>query len=322
MIRKIEYNVRWFVPSVLLLLFFVQTALSEGLPTVNNVFESLIQAVEQDDNEAYCVARSAALELDERQFDALLNVLEKVETWQALAIQGGLRVRRQNPELATQFDKHLDWLRNNTAPARMGPIFHWRDERNMFASSEGDWLRYEAILTEKADLPMDAMGIPGWIAFRRAVFSGGALHADDMKFRIIMLRDVPGWIPYGHILGRLPTSIRRSSDKVDTYVPELVEHYKQIRQEMTNDSTAPVSIEPRPTISTFYRLIEAIAEADTDVAIPALNQIRKFEQTTGTEIQSRLKAQGVKPWRNPRVEKIFEKLDGLIEKRQKTADNQ
>ncbi len=280
---QIKHNMRWFVPAVMLLLS-EHMALCGMPPTVNNVFRPLTHAVEQDDNEAYHAARATALELDEQEFDILINALEKTETWQALAMQGGLRVRRQHPGLAVQFDKHLDWLRNNPVAARMGPLFHWRDERSMFASSEGDWLRYEAVLTAKADMQTDAMGIPGWIAFRRSVFNGGARHADDLRFLIMMLRDVPGWTHYGQVAANLSFSVQRSSSGVDEYVPELVEHYKRNRKGKVFVSREMPPF--RPDMFIFYSLARAIAEADTDVALPALTQIREFEQTTGEDIQS------------------------------------
>ncbi len=170
----------------------------------------------------------------------------------------------------------------------MGPLFHWRDERNMFASSDGDWLRYEAVLTAKVDLQTDARGIPGWIAFRRSVFNGGARHADDMRFLMMMLRDVPGWTHYGQVAANLPFSVQRSSHSVDEYVPELVEHYKRNRKGKVYVSR---ELPPfRPNMLIFYSMARAIAEADTEVALAALKQIREFEQTTGEEIQSHASA--------------------------------
>ncbi len=99
---KIKYNMRLFVPAVMIF-FIAGIALSEAAPTVQKVFEVLTHAVQQDDNDVYRTARSVALELDERQFDALLDMFEKAGTWQALAMQGGLRIRRENPDLAADF---------------------------------------------------------------------------------------------------------------------------------------------------------------------------------------------------------------------------
>ena len=285
--KQISCSVQWFV-SGFLFFFFAQTALCEGETTVNNVLESLNHAVEQDDNAAYRTARSVALELDDREFDALLEALDKTGTWQALAVKNGLRVRRENPDLATEFDESLDRLRNNPTRARNGTIiFQVWEFWKKFNTSESEWLRYEAVLTEKAELPPDwsAFGQqrPEWIEFRRSVFRGER-HADDMKFRIMMLRDMPEWISYIHFLSGLPASIRRSPHRVDMYVPELVEHYKRIRQ-------AYGDLQLHASSSTFFLLMEAIAEADTDIALPALKEIREYEQTTGEEIQQSRDAQ-------------------------------
>ncbi len=290
MSKQISCSVQWFLPAFMLLLF-AQTALCQVEPTVNNVLESLNHAVKQDDNAAYRAARSVALELKDREFYALLEALAEAETWQALAVKGGLRVRRENPDLAVKFDRQLDWLKNTPTLARSGAhkFQSWKFLQE-FDTSEGDWLRYEAVLTEKAELPPDASGLgyqlPGWIEFRRFVLRGGERHAEDMRFRIMMLRDMPEWIRYVQVLGGLPSSIRRSPHSVDMYVPELVEHYKRIRQA---GGDLQLYITMYITNSIFFSLMDAIAEADTDIALAALREIREFEQTTGEEIdQSRV----------------------------------
>ncbi len=104
---KTQFDLQCVVLTFMLL-FFAHTTLCQIEPAVKTVIEALHQAVALDDNAAYHAARAAALELDDQEFDALLEALDKTDTWQALAMQGGLRVRRQHSELAAQFDKHLD----------------------------------------------------------------------------------------------------------------------------------------------------------------------------------------------------------------------
>ncbi len=283
MMKQSQCNIQLLAAAIMLLLL-TSSARSEMMPTVQNVYDDLIQAVQKDDNVAYRAAQSAALQLQGREFDVLLESLDKTGTWQALALKGGLRVRRENPEMAVAFDERLDWLRNNPMRTRIGthefPSWRFREE---FATPEGDWLRYEAVLTEKAELPTDLSGygmqLPGWIAFRRCIFTIGYRPniADDMRFLIKMIRDTPEWLPQPPAWA-LRDSIQRSAHKVDEYVPELVGHYKRLRHTQGR------------TMFIFVGLIRAIAEADAEVALPALKQILEFERTTGEEIQSQASA--------------------------------
>ena len=81
----------------------------------------------------------------------------------------------------------------------------------------------------------------------------------------------------------LPASIKRSPHSVDEYVPELVLLYKRLREE--GDGISAISLHRRPSMFTLCLLVESVAEAETEVALPALKQLREFEQTTDEEIQ-------------------------------------
>ncbi len=293
---KITQRKRWCLASSVLLLLIANPGKSEIEPDVQRVYDKLIQAVQQDNNVAYRAARSSALELDEQQFDDLLDMLEKAGTWQALALQGGLRVRRENPKLAIAFDESLEWLKSNPSLMRDG-TYRFRCEyfNERFATSEGDWLRFEVVLTEKAELPSDRSGgmqLPGWIEFRRSVFRSGTSNRGNMRIWIKLYQDKPEWISWREAIRWFPHVARRSAGLVDEYVPELLEMYmhihKKILVESYEDQLNPefLFFERLARTRAYIELMQAIAEAESQVALPALNRIREFHQTTGKEIQS------------------------------------
>ncbi len=296
MSKQISCSVQWFVPAFMLFLF-AQTALCQVEPAVNSVLESLKHAVNQDDNEAYRAARTAALELEDREFDVLLETLDKTGTWQALAVKGGLRVRRENPDLAAEFDRQLDLIRDN--PTQMADVtwgFIAETLRKEFATSESDWLRYETVLTEKTELPPDGSGLglqlPGWIQFRRSVFRTGTHNKGNMRIWIKMYQDKPEWIQWHEITRWFPHVAKRAPGLVDEYVPELLEIYMRFHLK-SPDALNPnrwrpanLNFESHTRTRTYIDLLQAITEADTPVALPALKQLREFEQTIREEIQT------------------------------------
>lgn len=289
-------NLQWFLSAVILL-FCDRIALSEVLPTVNNVIEPLIDAVKEDDNEAYRAARSAALKLEDGKFDTLLEVLAKADTWQALAVKNGLRIRRKNPNLAAKFDETVDWVRNNPVLTASGAHrFQGEKFREKFDTAEGDWLRYEAVLTEKVDFPKNVRGVAGWVEFRRTVFRSGTRNRGNIRIWVRMYQDKPEWIQWHEIIRWFPHVARRSAGEVDEYVPELLKIYTRFHLKRpdawTPDRWRPTSLkhERRNRTRAYIDLLQAIAEANTPIALPALKQIREFEETIRRDIQTQASA--------------------------------
>jgi hypothetical protein len=75
---------------------------------VNQMKDRLLTATSQDDTAAYRRLRREALALPDEQFAALLDVLDKIDSWQAMAIGEGLQLRKEQPALAADFDDRLN----------------------------------------------------------------------------------------------------------------------------------------------------------------------------------------------------------------------
>jgi hypothetical protein len=236
--------------------------------------EDLLQSVARNDSGAYYNARSAALGLGTDEFAKLLNALSETDSWRALAIHNALRIRRDQPALATDFDERLERVRNTPVQTRAG---NWRyvvhGDGRFLGIPEHDALRLEAILTENAELPDGQLGLAdprGWAAFRIAVY----VPPLEMKARILMLQDKPEWLPYAKVVGAIYGKARSNPGSVDAHVSELTDLYMALRR----DNKA------------YPSLLRAIAEADTALALPALIAIRNYEVTV--EMPRRM----VEPW--------------------------
>jgi len=281
MIRKIILTI-----AVCTLVFSAQLSLGDSNPEADTVFDELMDAVAQDDNEAYREVREKALNMDENEFNALLNKLNEACNWRALGVRYGLLVRREKPEVADDFEEQLNSilhdLRERGPTRRDGTWPMYRLRRNLPRTDPYTALRFEAVLTEKSNLPplTPPQVRPEYdqeLSFRRELF-GGMPIGDDldeaMHERLKMLDDPPPW---AGVTANVHGVAKQDPDVVNKYIPEIVDWYKTYRKKYES-----------PTIG--RRLVMAITEAsDREKALSALKEIRRFER-------ERLTQQGFEPW--------------------------
>jgi hypothetical protein len=246
---------------------------------VDQMKDRLLTAASQDDAAAYRQLRSEALALPDEQFAALLDALGKIDSWQAMAMQEGLRLRKKQPALAADFDDRL----NEAIDRRQGRrdlgtsyvmIPNVRDGvRGLLPTPEHDALRFEAVLAVSGALEP---GTP-YDSLRISLLGLHGLDADTLAKFVALLEDNPDWID----IRSLCRSIRaRSRDvgAIDPYLPRIVKLYPDLRRD-----PAPIAMDAvRP-------LIHALGRASADVGLPALRQIEQFERTNMAE-------QGFAPW--------------------------
>jgi len=280
MIRKIILTI-----AVCTLAFSVQLSLGDFNPEVDTVFDELMDAVVQDDNEAYLEARKKALNLDDNEFNALLNKLNEACNWRALGVRYGLLVRREKPEVADDFEEQLNSilhdLRERGPTRRDGTWPMYRLRRNLPRTDPYTALRFEAVLTEKSNLPplTPPQVRPEYdqeLSFRRQLYGG--VPADDpdeaMHVFLKMMEDPPPWT--SGVAG-IHAVAKRDPDAINKYIPKIVDWYKTYRRKYES-----------PTAG--RRLVMAISEAsDREKALSALKEIRRFER-------ERMTQQGFEPW--------------------------
>ena len=237
----------------------------------------LLKAVREDDTEAYVQARGQALALPDEQFAGLLKDLSEIDTWQAMAMRDGLKLRREEPEVAKDFD---DRMREIVASVQLnitGEPYYFGLHRGLKATAEHDILRFEALLAWKCRHERrgryDALR---WLLF--------AFHAQDetsMKRNILMLQDRPIWLN-AVVAPSMIYELSRQAALVDPHVPVIVEQYRKLRQEPEQQS-----------MSAARMLVLAVAGSSPDKKRPALQEIERFERTA-------MARQGLEPWNDDR----------------------
>jgi hypothetical protein len=279
--RSTEFSKRTVWAVIFLFTSALSHAAQGGEPFgMNGIANPLLEAVRNDDDAAYRRARDESLRLPPEEFAALLRSLDEAGTWQAMAVRDGLKLRREQPDLAADFDDRLQKTIDNPSLRRDGslgynlsPGLFRETTRGLLSTPEHDTLRFEATVTRKVQPDQFGFGGLRWGL-------AGLTQTDEHTVRryLAMLEDVPEWMPPENLASRLQRLASRSAHWVDREVPRLLTIYQALRQEF-DPSQMGAAIE----------LIRLIAHAAPQVKTPAFAEIHRFEKIT-------MPQQGLQPW--------------------------
>ncbi len=246
---------------------------------MTGVSKRLLEAVHEDDDAAYRRAREEALRLPPDAFAALLQSLHKAGTWQAMAIHDALKLRREQPDLAADFDERLKEAIHNPMIARDGTpvyaLYPSREEgtvRGLLLTPEHDTLRFEASVTHKK------VHDPGGQYFRSELIAFSQPDEHAIRRYVALIEDMPEWACPQELTNRLLRVVMRSSGVIDPKVPRLLEIYNRLRSDLSLSGLGPA-----------ITLTRIIAHAAPHVSAPALKELRRFELMT-------MPQQGLEPW--------------------------
>jgi len=278
---------------------------------VRHLKESFISAVKEVDTERYKKTRAKALQqLQEDEFEMLLDALDDACEWRALAVRDALRVRHKHPDIAEDFEERLDRARKKEietgAITACGtfPFFTMSDlfDEDLTSTDEYKALRFEAALIEQPfHCPLEDDPPPPWVTasvreqrFRGSLYKGPAGDAEQqMRMRVKMMGDSYVWCrPH------IAAFTESNPEVVDEYVPELKKHYRKL-------SAAGLD-----RANSCRSLAEAISRADTEIALPVLKELRRFEREEAIPALS----DNFRPW-EVTVEEIENKHNEIRERR-------
>lgn len=280
-------RVVWIIMSIVVNLVSSAAEPGEGL-AMDSVDKRFLEAVRNDDDAAYQHARDEALRLPPDDFAALLQSLDKAGTWQSMAIHDALRLRREQPDLAADFDDRLQETINNPTLARDGtPVYSLYKRstvRGLLLTPEHDTLRFEASLTPKTQLHDGARDY-----LRSSLIHLSQRDEHSLRRYIALIADMPEWASTGgyHPSNHVEIIAARSPTLIDPEISRLVDVYKSLRRD-----GAPLGV--------AIMLVRAIAHGSPKVSTPALTAIRRHE----LELMPK---QGVEPWAVRNVDELRNK---------------
>ncbi len=244
---------------------------------MTSVSKRLLEAVQDEDDAAYRRARDDALRLPPSDFAALLQSLHKAGTWQAMAIHDALKLRREQPDLAGDFDDRLQETINNPTLARDGtPVYALYERstvRGLLLTPEHDTLRFEASVTPKK------VHDPAGRSFRSELIALSQPDEHTIRRYLALLEDTPEWACPQELTNRLLRVVMRSPGIIDPKVPRLLEIYKRLRADLSLSGLGPA-----------ITLTRIITHAAPHVSEPALKELRRLELMT-------MPQQGLQPWK-------------------------
>lgn len=256
----------------------------------------LLDAVKKDDDLAYTKARERALRLPDKEFSSLLDGLAQEGAWQAMAIRDGLKLRREQPLVAKEFDDRLTEIIENPITRRDGSKRYLTRTapgvtiRGLMRKKEHDSLRFEACLTQKVKVESQP-SVPGpeRDSLRASLLGLSNDNPANMARYVAMLRDVPKWTTAVRVSSGIASVAQWSPGSVDAVLPQLIEAYRKLRQEANAEQ-----------MQAARRLVLAINRAAPNRRETSLDEIRKFERET-------MPKQGLEPWTEGDQLALFQK---------------
>ncbi len=258
-------------------------AFANAVPDATSVLDDILDAIQKNNVDSYRNAREQALKLPDAEFALLIENLSKLTGWRALAVRDGLKLRRNDPATAKDFDDRLKEIVEHPNMRRGGGWSYITSPdvdpdgkiRGLLETPEHDTLRFEAVLAVQGR--RDAGDTSD--SLRKSLLGGmTATDPANVDRQIKVLSDLPSWTTIGEVSSNLFVRARRNPGAIDVHVPRLLQVYRQIRQ--NPDERA---------FETARLLVLAIASASPELQNRTINELREFER-------ERMAEQGLHPW--------------------------